>query len=237
MTATGDYAKLNKLLLLAGLLYLLWPQIRQALGNLGVQLPDLSRLLPAGGAPLTAEQLAGIQLDRSAPAPAPAPPGGSGGSVVGAIGGTVTSIAGAAAGAGAGALAIGLTAGVAAVGVILAWGVLRQGWFRGGEEGVVVNPARDQFLANFAALDYMRDGRNPPGFYGLAWLLTNLGQGDGGGPTFAAVTAAQKKTQLEAAVSTVQSIIAANQAKTAQLWEYARRDGSAPQRSVTPAAA
>lgn len=236
--AGGDYAKINKLLLLAGVLVLLWPQIRQAFASMGVQLPDLSRLLPtAGGRPLTDAELASIQLAPAGGATA-APGGGPrGGSAIGAIGGTVTSAVSAAAGAGASAMAIGLATGVGAVAAVVAWGVIKQGWFRGGQEGVVVNPARDQFLAQFAVLDPSRDRSNPPGFYGLAWLLEALSPGNGTGGAFAQLTGAHTKAQLESAVGTIQSIIAANRDKAAQLWEYARRDSAAPQRSVTPAAA
>jgi len=232
----GDYRQVNKLLLVGGLLYLLWPQIRQAFGGLGVQLPDVSRLLPAS---LThpailpgvtgAEQLAG----------ATAPPGGGGQpSGIGAIGGVATTAIGAAATAGASAAAIAATAGVAAVGLIIAWGVTKQGWFRGGQEGVVVNPARDSFLAQFAPMDYTRDGRNPPGFYGMAWLLEAIepgaGQGDG---LYGELQHAHTKAAFDAAVTKIQALLAANREKAAQLWEYARRDPAAPQRSVTPAAA
>jgi hypothetical protein len=221
---TGEHAKLNKLLLIAGLVYLVWPQLRQAFASLGVQLPDMSRLLPV---PQNVTE-AGL-LPAGPPA---AGPGTGGGSVVGAIGGTATSVIGAASAAGASLATIGLATGIGAAAVIIAWGVMKQGWFRGGQEGIVVNPARDHFLAHFAPLDYMRDSSNPPGFYGLSWVLTELGEG----PRFAAVAQAHTKAQLEAAVAAVQGVIAANKAKFAQLWEYARRDPSAPQRAVTAAA-
>lgn len=35
--------------------------------------------------------------------------------------------------------------GYAAAGALLYWGIAKKGWFRGGEEGVYVNPARDDF--------------------------------------------------------------------------------------------
>ena len=39
-----------------------------------------------------------------------------------------------------------LATGIAAAGALLFWGISQKGWFRGGEEGIRVNPARDQFL-------------------------------------------------------------------------------------------
>lgn len=231
--AGGDYSRLNKLLLIAGLLYFLWPQIKQSFGALGVQVPDLSRLLPAPASSVTGLQFAGGGV------PAPAPPGGGpgGGGGLGAIAGGVTRAVGAASAAGAGALAIGIASGVGAVAAILAWGILEKGWFRGGEEGTVVNPARDQYLAQFAPLDYMRDSRNPPGFFGLAWLLEQLAPGQGSpGGAFEQLTGAHKKDQLVAAVNTITGIISVHRDKAVQLWEYARRDSAAPQRAVTAAA-
>jgi len=97
------------------------------------------------------------------------------------IGGTT-----AAAGAGAAAAATGGGAGVAgataggiglagtlaitggiAGGVILTWAVWKKGLFRGGEEALLVNPDRDQFLAQPAIA-----GR-PDGADGSAWTKTN----------------------------------------------------------------
>jgi len=39
-----------------------------------------------------------------------------------------------------------LATGIAAAGALLVWGITQRGWFRGGEEGIKVNPARDEFL-------------------------------------------------------------------------------------------
>lgn len=230
----GDYSRINKLLFLVAIAYYFWPQIKQQLGALGVQVPDLSRLLPAPASSVTGLSLPGA--GGSSSAPVVQAPGAGGGSVVGSIGGAVGSAAGIAATAGAGALTIGLVSGIGAIAGVLAWGILKEGWFRGGEEGVVVNPARDRYLGQFAPLDYMRDNRNPPGFYGLAWLLEQLAPGNGTGGAFAQLTAAHKKTQLEAAINNITAIIGAHREQAIQLWDYARRDSSAPQRSVTAAA-
>jgi len=112
--------------------------------------------------------------------------------IVGALAaaGGGTAAAGAAAagaatgGGGAAAGGIGLAAGVTIAGVaagaaLLVWGIVKKGLFRGGEEALKVNPARDAFIAQFARYDYMRDSRNPPGFYGLASVLEILQTGAG----------------------------------------------------------
>lgn len=63
-----------------------------------------------------------------------------------AAGGT-TAAAGVAGGIGT-AATIGITAGIGA-GVLLTWAVWKKGLFRGGEEALLVNPDRDQFLLQF----------------------------------------------------------------------------------------
>lgn len=103
----------------------------------------------------------------AAPNRAPSP-------VLGAVSGVGAT--GIAAGVGLVGAAAVATAGIAAGVGLLAWGIADKGWFRGGEEGVKVNPARDRFLAQFASYDYMRDNSNPPGFYGLSSVLTILGR-------------------------------------------------------------
>lgn len=69
-----------------------------------------------------------------------------GGSAAGA-GAGATGAAGA--GAGISTAAAITAAGIAAGAAILAWGIITKGWFRGGEEGIKVNPARDAFLQEF----------------------------------------------------------------------------------------
>jgi len=39
-----------------------------------------------------------------------------------------------------------LATGIGAAAALLVWGITQKGWFRGGEEGIRVNPARDEFL-------------------------------------------------------------------------------------------
>lgn len=70
-----------------------------------------------------------------------------GGAIAGGGGGAAGAAGAAGAGIGAGA-AIAITAGAAAA-ALLAWGIVAKGWFRGGEEALDVNPARDDFVATF----------------------------------------------------------------------------------------
>jgi hypothetical protein len=91
-------------------------------------------------------------------------------------------------------------------------GLLRSAWeglkklFGGGEEGVVVNPARDKFLSQWG--DPSNKGVGGAG-HNLAALLTELGAGDGGGAMFAALqradTMALFRPAAEAIVSFLQS--------------------------------
>lgn len=115
--------------------------------------------------------------------------------------------------AGAGGLGSTLTAlasnpitwGVAA-GIVLAWGIKQKGWFRGGEEGVKVNPARDKFLAQFAQYQPpgVGDSRNPPGFYGLAALLSQTHNDR----LFSALTAAHTMKEFQAAEQAIAQSLA-----------------------------
>ncbi len=69
------------------------------------------------------------------------------------IAGTVTTAA-ISAGAIAGGVAIALTAGIAAGAAILVWGIVKRGWFRGGEEALQVNPARDELIDVTATIPF-----------------------------------------------------------------------------------
>lgn len=129
--------------------------------------------------------------------------------------GAGTTIAGAAV---AGTLSTGLLAatGIGAAGAILAWAIGAKGLFRGGEEGIYVNPARDAFLANFAELDAWRDTRNPHGFSGLAALMWHLdGQTDAAAVQ---VFRADTRKAFEAAVENVSRIAQRNPTLTNQTW-------------------
>lgn len=66
---------------------------------------------------------------------------GGGGALIGGTAGTVTAIA------------------IPAAAAILSWGIATEGWFRGGEEGIRVNPARDGWFNWFIAYSsYNLDG-------------------------------------------------------------------------------
>jgi len=96
-----------------------------------------------------------------------------------------------------------ITWGVAA-GALLTWGITKKGWFRGGEEGVQVNPARDRYLAKWG----------PPGtgegsgFANLAALLTRLTGEPGGGRLFAALAHAQTMKAFTTAVTNIETLLA-----------------------------
>jgi hypothetical protein len=106
-------------------------------------------------------------------------------------------------GATVGALATNPLTWAAAGGLLLAWGIGKKGWGRGGEEGVAVNPARDRFLRQFG----------PPGtgegsgFHTLASLLTQLtGQG-GGGSLFKALTTADTMKEFSSATANIMTLL------------------------------
>lgn len=82
---------------------------------------------------------------------------GGGGAVAGAAGGIGT------------AATIGITAGIGG-GVLLAWAVWKKGLFRGGEEALLVNPDRDQFLLQFGPR-WQGDGKGGP-----AWEQSGNGR-------------------------------------------------------------
>jgi hypothetical protein len=109
----------------------------------------------------------------------------------------------------AGTLAI--TGGIAG-GVLLTWAVWKKGLFRGGEEALLVNPDRDQFLAQPAI------SSRPDGEDGSAWTKTNSwklaaqlvewGQPDGGGPLYVALQQADKVDAFTTAARAIQRIYA-----------------------------
>jgi len=105
-----------------------------------------------------------------------------------------------------------ITWGVAG-GALLAWGITKKGWFRGGEEGVQVNPARDRYLAKWG----------PPGtgegsgFATLAALLTRLTGEPGGGRLFAALAHAQTMKAFTTAVTNIETLLARRGVPSPQL--------------------
>jgi hypothetical protein len=91
----------------------------------------------------------------------------------------------------------------AAGGLALGLGIWKKGWFRGGQEGIAVNPARDRFLRQFG----------PPGtgegsgFHTLAALLTQLTGQPGGGALFAALTSADTMKEFTSASTRILTLL------------------------------
>ena len=152
---------------------------------------------------------------------------GAGSAAVGAmlgIGGTTAAAgAGAAAAAtGGGAGVVGATAGgiglagtVAITGgiagaAVLTWAVWKKGLFRGGEEALLVNPDRDQFLLQFAHLPNGTDGSEwtTTNSWKLAALLTEVtGQPDGS-PYWKALAQADTVDEFTSATQAIKRVLA-----------------------------
>lgn len=95
--------------------------------------------------------------------------------------------------------------------------------FRGGEEGIYVNPARDEFklqFAQFAPPSAPRDS-NGPGFYGLAWLMHELGRDD----LTHAFNQADSVAEFQRAVSGIAKVITDQATKVQELSVYAKAHG------------
>lgn len=93
--------------------------------------------------------------------------------------------------------------GIGAGAGLLTWGVWKKGLFRGGEEALHVNPARDQYLLQFGPPG-TGDGS---GFHTLAATLTNLTQEDGGGMLFRALIQADSLDELTAATRQIDALL------------------------------
>jgi hypothetical protein len=160
-----------------------------------------------------------------------AAPGAPRTSAIGVIGASSAAVGGllasggstAAAGAGATAAATGTGIGVASTiaitggiagAALLTWAVWKKGLFRGGEEALLVNPDRDQFLAQPPIRNH------PPGPGGTAWEQTDAhklaaqlvewGQPGGGGPLWDALMKADTIAEFEPAARAIQRIYAAH---------------------------
>jgi hypothetical protein len=131
--------------------------------------------------------------------------GPSFGSVAGKLGTTAgTAVGIAAIGPGSVALA-GLTAGIGGAVALLSWAIMSKGLFRGGEVGVLVNPARDRFLSQFGP-----GGTDPQtsGFGRLAAALSEITGEPDGSHYFKALIGATTKEQLIAATQDIQGVLA-----------------------------
>lgn len=191
------------IVILIGGLVLLWPQLSHAFTTSGTG----TRRLP-GTVPGTDGELF--------------PPDGAvdGPTVPGRPGSVGMQIAGS--GAGMAALLGASHPYVAAVilaGSFIAWGITQKGWFRGGEEGVIVNPERDEFKSLFAHLNpYSSSCSDPngPGFYGLAWLMNQLGRDD----LMTKFNQADTRSEFEAAVNEIDMLMAGSAGRVAELVNY-----------------
>ncbi len=131
--------------------------------------------------------------------------GPSFGQTAGKLGTTAgTAVGIAAIGPGSVALA-GMTAGIGAGVALLVWAITSKGLFRGGEVGVLVNPARDRFLSQFGP-----GGTDPQtsGFGRLAAALSEITGEPNGSHYFAALIGATTKEQLIAATKDIQAVLA-----------------------------
>jgi hypothetical protein len=143
---------------------------------------------------------------------------GSGGTVAAASGAAATAASGgvggaAAVGGGIGvAGTIAITGGIAG-GVLLTWAVWKKGLFRGGEEALLVNPDRDQFLSQFGPR-WQGEGKGGPtweasGNGRLAALLFEIDH-DSTQRLWKALAAADHIDEFEAATRDIQRLLAAN---------------------------
>jgi hypothetical protein len=136
-----------------GLIYLWKSGAFDALFGRSTVAPDndalFRSLTPEQQAFVIAETQAGIALRETQQQElVNAPLRGGGGALTYTIAGATTAFS--VASAIPGAVATGVTGSLALTGygaaaALLVWGITRKGWFRGGEEGVYVNPARDDF--------------------------------------------------------------------------------------------
>lgn len=177
----------------------IWNSIRRAFSNILASMLDsfvegfLKGMLRAIGAAKLGEVIGNAVL------------GGTAGAAIG--GGAASGGAAGVAGAGGGSLLANpafwtnpITLGVAAAATVLTLGITKKGWFRGGEEGVKVNPRRDQFqLANFG-----RSGDTvAQAGQRMAAMLTRITKQPGGGPLFAAMQRADSVKEFESAQAAI----------------------------------
>jgi hypothetical protein len=102
---------------------------------------------------------------------------------------------------------------VGAAAALLTWGIVQKGWFRGGEEALHVNPARDQFVSAFKPLDQVRWGI--PGGHGLAALLTGVTGQEAGGRWQLALNRADTRVEFEDAARAIIEKLHEDPSKTA----------------------
>ena len=167
----------------------------------GAVLPSVLGSGAAAGGVLASSTIAGASA-ASIPAIASA-----GSSVSLAAGSSAGAIGGGAGGLGAiGALATNpWTIGIAG-GILLGSLIWKKGLFRGGEEGVHVNPRRGRFIQQFGP-----PGTGPgSGFHALAVLLSTITGKPNGSPLMAALNAADTRKEFEAAQANIIALLARN---------------------------
>lgn len=202
----------------------LWPRLSGPRDAQGWPLdPRIGDARCRGLTPLEA-----LQQGCLAGTPTPQPPGATTGQKVVAIGGAAAATVGRLIGAGSLGTLLGTTAliasGIAAAGGILAWGIIVKGWFRGGEEALFVNPARDDFKALFARFNPYRDvasDPNGPGFYGFAWLMHELGRDD----LMRRFNAADTRKEWEAVALEIEQTLVTNATQVEYLRDFVTAKG------------
>jgi len=180
----------------------IWRSIRQALANIFAQMLSdfvggfLKKMLAA----MTGRALAGAAIGTAAGAAAGVAAGGLIPNAGGALtAGLTAGVGGTAAGGGLGATIAGLATNpftIAGAGALaLGLGIWKKGWFRGGEEGTQVNPARDAYLRKYG------------GFQQLAALLTSVTGEPGGGRLFQALKDAHTMKAFTAATANIDLLL------------------------------
>lgn len=149
---------------------------------------------------------------------APAPPGAT-------SPGAQAQIGSLSAGSGALATALGLSASAATAiaggAGILAYLIIQKGLFRGGEEALYVNPARDEYKKLFAVFNpYRTVDQNGPGFYGLAWLLHEIG-GDRGDALMGEFNRADSKREFETVTRDIEALLNSQVERVRELRRFA----------------
>jgi hypothetical protein len=154
-----------------------------AIGVIGASAPLVGALAAAGGSTAAA-----------------------GAGAVAATTGGSTAAVGTATGIGlAGTLAI--TGGIAG-GVLLTWAVWKKGLFRGGEEALLVNPDRDQFMAQFGPPSQVTGSYETSGAHKLAMLLTEITGEPNGSHYFVNIQRADTVDEFTAAARAIQTVLA-----------------------------
>lgn len=119
--------------------------------------------------------------------------------------GTIATTAGSIAGIAGSTVA--LATGIGAAAALITWGVVQKGWFRGGEEGVKVNPARDVFIDTWIQAYYPGAGSEKQ-FEAMARAFADAGvRGDVAEKTIAQLYAADTMEEFAAAATNFVNVL------------------------------